>query len=115
MNSSSTGGDGHSSQRRRPDVFPQLPHQNQQQHANYSLQHDPTGRLSNVSLNNYYSHVDYGSGSFFNESNFSTASAYSVDAADRIFGAPQHQIDENFEVDSRLSLGFNTRYGLRND
>ena len=60
----------------------------------------------------YCSAVDYGSGpvsmgsnsnSFFNDSHFSTN--YSADSADRIFGVPARTIDDDFEVDSRLSLG----------
>ena len=43
------------------------------------------------------------SNSFFNDSHFSTN--YSVDSADRIFGVPARTIDDDFEVDSRLSLG----------
>ena len=66
--------------------------------------------------------MDYGSGpvsmgsgsnSFFNDSHFSTN--YSADTADRIFGVPARQIDDNFEVDSRLSLGaFDTSGGSIN-
>ena len=48
-----------------------------------------------------------GSNSFFNESNFSMN--YSVSDAERIFGPAPPQIDDGFEVDSRLSLGFNSR------
>ena len=43
------------------------------------------------------------SNSFFNDSHFSTN--YSADSADRIFGVPARTIDDDFEVDSRLSLG----------
>ena len=46
-----------------------------------------------------------GSSSFLlNDSHFSTNYAAN-DTADRIFGAPARTIDDDFEVDSRLSLG----------